>query len=512
MSEAVYKILVDWNGDGDFVDANEDITDDVMSLEMNRGRDYASQLTGRSTAGSMTATLENSSGKYNSFNTSSAIFGSILPGRAVQVRTDGGQFPYTFPHFFGSTLWTGFLDKIEPQPSLHNAHRAILRATGPLAKISQKKIDVAMTTDILTSDAVDDVLDAAGWPAGDREIATGLTTMKRWWANGKAITALREIEQSENGFVWETNDGNIAYNDRQFRMTNAKSLTSQATYSDAGNTAYSTIEQADPIREIFNIVDSGVQTYTVGSLAVLWTLSESGASSPLIEAGATRTWVGSYPNASSAVNAASVNAWTTLVENTDYEANSAADGSAVDKSSVLTVTLTKYATSITIQILNNDAAGVYLTKLQARGTPVIAADIARVVTEDATSKALYGERVYPISGAFIPTTDEAEDYNNFVLAIYKDPTPVLKVTISGNRDDAHMMEVLTRDISDRVTVVATGNSGLGINEAFFVETIKHRVDSHMNHWTTFNLAPVGSFAGFWVVGYSVGGTDMMLAY
>jgi hypothetical protein len=125
---------------------------------------------------------------------------------------------------------------------------------------------------------------------------------------------------------------------------------------------------------------------------------------------------------------------------------------------------------------------------------------------------LYGERVYPISGAFIPTTDEAEDYNNFVLAIYKDPTPVLKVTISGNRDDAHMMEVLTRDISDRVTVVATGNSGLGINEAFFVETIKHRVDSHMNHWTTFNLAPVGSFAGFWVVGYSVGGTDMMLAY
>ena len=34
-----YQVQVDWNNDGDFDDANEDISDDVKSIHYSRGKD-----------------------------------------------------------------------------------------------------------------------------------------------------------------------------------------------------------------------------------------------------------------------------------------------------------------------------------------------------------------------------------------------------------------------------------------------------------------------------------------
>ena len=81
-----YALLVDWNDDGDFTDSNDDITSDVLSVSWERGRDYASQLQGRSKAGKLTATLINTGGKYSPSNTSSALTGTILPGRSIQLQ------------------------------------------------------------------------------------------------------------------------------------------------------------------------------------------------------------------------------------------------------------------------------------------------------------------------------------------------------------------------------------------------------------------------------------------
>ena len=78
-----YALEVDWSGNGSFEVDTEDITSDTLNVECRRGRDYASQLTGRSSAGRLVAQLRNEDGKYSSFNSSSPIYGSILPGRRV---------------------------------------------------------------------------------------------------------------------------------------------------------------------------------------------------------------------------------------------------------------------------------------------------------------------------------------------------------------------------------------------------------------------------------------------
>ena len=105
MTVATYVCEVDWDNDGNFADAGEDITADCLSIETRRGRDYASQLTGRATAGKLVATLDNQSGDYSPFNTSSPLTGLLLPRRKVRLRV-------TSPAAL--TLWTGFLDRIEP--------------------------------------------------------------------------------------------------------------------------------------------------------------------------------------------------------------------------------------------------------------------------------------------------------------------------------------------------------------------------------------------------------------
>ena len=75
-----------------------------------------------------------------------------------------------------------------------------------------------------------------------------------------------------------------------------------------------------------------------------------------------------------------------------------------------------------------------------------------------------------------------------------------------------MDEVCSREIGDRITVVADNDTGLGINEDFFIEAEKHHVDRNRHHTVTWKLSPATAFSGMWVLGVSRLGTETRLAY
>ena len=136
-----YAILVDWNNDGDFSDTHDDITGDTLSMSWSRGRDYASALEGKSVAGKLSATLVNTNGKYSPSNTSSALTGSILPGRSVKVTAGDSTFPQTFPITFSDTVrWQGKLDRILPAPSTQGVKTCALTAFGNLGYLNQFEV------------------------------------------------------------------------------------------------------------------------------------------------------------------------------------------------------------------------------------------------------------------------------------------------------------------------------------------------------------------------------------
>jgi hypothetical protein len=510
MVVATYKLQVDWNNDGDWGDTGEEIDmGRVRGITCSFGRDRASQLTGKSKSGSLRATLDNRSGDYNQFNSDSPIYGNILPGRPVRLLgTSATQSD--------QAIWQGYLLRITPQVFLGGDATAILEATGPLGQINLDQIEVAMVTSQRTDQVVDDILDAAGWAAGSsyRTLDSGKTTISRYWkSQSYAIPALQEIESTEGGFVRESKSGQIVFDNRHHRLAGV-GLTSQATYSDASGAArvYSGLIMDDPLPHIFNIFQTDVQTYTTASVAVLWTLSETGASSPSIAPGVARTYIARYPTTASANNARGVALWTTTAVTTDMLANTAADGSGSNVSASIGIAVSKSSETMEITLTNNTSATAYITKLQARGTAITADDPASIKQEDATSQTGFGKRTWPSKTKFIPDTGEALDWADFNLSIYKDPTAVLQLSYFANRDTNAINEMLDRDISERVTVEAENNADLSIDRDFFIEAVNHQISANRLHKVTYLLSDAVQFSDFWVLNTSALGTSTRLAY
>lgn len=86
------NIVVEWDfdNDGDFSEAVEDITSYVLSLETFTGRDWPSNLTGKAGPGKLRMTLLNQDNRFSYFNASSPLNQapfSLKTGRKVRVRT-----------------------------------------------------------------------------------------------------------------------------------------------------------------------------------------------------------------------------------------------------------------------------------------------------------------------------------------------------------------------------------------------------------------------------------------
>ena len=203
---------------------------------------------------------------------------------------------------------------------------------------------------------------------------------------------------------------------------------------------------------------------------------------------------------------------TTPASSTDYTANTASDGSGTNLTSSMTVTNSKIAERMIITIVNSHASSsAYLTKLQARGTAVTQKQ-QTVRSIDTASQAKYGERKFVAETQFIPNTTEAQRWCEFQLAIYSSPVNILKMGIVAGASASMIYEVLTLDISDRITITANNESELGVNEDFFIESERHSVRGG-NHTVTYALSPAsGGYSQFWVLAVSKLGQNTVPAY
>ena len=220
----------------------------------------------------------------------------------------------------------------------------------------------------------------------------------------------------------------------------------------------------------------GEGTVLAAAPVVLWTFPETAAASPSLSAGEAKIFT--------AISSSGVDSWSNLTATTDYTANDASDGSGTDRTSSITIALVKKSQSMKITVTNGHTGSVYLTKLQAQGNAMVSKDKVSIGAEDSASQSTYGKRTFPHPGAFMPDSQEIQNWADFHLAVWKDPVPLLKMTIAGNRSTAALTDIYTRDLSDLVTVEADNNAGLGIDTLFFVESMEHRIDSMLQHRAT----------------------------
>jgi hypothetical protein len=120
---STYRVQIDWDGDGDFSAATEDVTDDVKSISFSRGIDPER---GTAITGTCQIRLHNAAGTYTP-----SLHATVTPGRLMQVSTTAGG---TY------TLFTGYLEEItpHPHPSTQDCYISAVDGMDYLARITAK--------------------------------------------------------------------------------------------------------------------------------------------------------------------------------------------------------------------------------------------------------------------------------------------------------------------------------------------------------------------------------------
>lgn len=227
----------------------------------------------------------------------------------------------------------------------------------------------------------------------------------------------------------------------------------------------------------------------------------------------------SYPNPTSETNAWGVASWTTMSATADYQWSDSPTDTANRLDTQVAVTESTFSKSRKITFENTGTVTIYLKHMQARGQAILRGESVTVSSTDATSQTIYGLRRFPRPDAaqWVPDANEADNWTKYNVAIFKDPRPVVSVSFNPLKSTAIQNEVFTRDIDERVNVIATGTNisgaNFGLNEDFYVEAIRHRVRmAGYQHSVSFDLSAAAGFSDFWVLGSSTLGSNTRLNY
>lgn len=493
-----FRLEVDWDDDG-FLSPYADISPDVIGpVSTQRGRDYASQLTGRSVAGALSCTLRNGDGRYSSFNAASPLYGVVRPGLKVRAWATA---PLT------AVLWTGQLDSILPRAAAGGEATASLQAAGAFKALGDQArlCKVPAQVDVLTGDVVDAVLDSADWPAAARNLEQGVVPVRFYTppAGMIALEALQAMEEAELGFAYEGLDFDVVYEGRYHRLLNRG--VSQASLSDdvASGYPYMQVEQEDTVRNIYNRAAATVTPHEVQPSAVLWSVDRT--DSPYyLGPGDVLTLEAQY-------SGGFVSAWGAI--------------SVTSSGATPTVAVVETAaTSLKFSLTNPSASlGAELSLVEVSGVAYAEQQSGEIEAIDAASQAKYGPRSYQLASPWHINAAYALAACQYFVSQAKDPQPVITLSIPAGADANIAEKAETLALSDRITLEANGGlTQLGINQDFFIESIEHSFGGAGEFWQTrFTLSPadvggaVGTAGGYWLLGdavYGVLDTTTRLAF
>lgn len=473
------SLFIDFNNNGDYAAAYDDVSARVRrapGITCSRGRDQVRQLAPPA-AGALNADLDNQSRDYSTSNAGSPLAGLLYPGHAVQLRAGIGSlvgyeaavgYESATPYnglALETALWTGILDDL-PQHPERDSRSVSIPCLGTLSRLrsssgSNIRISTALYQSIRTDQALGYLLDAVGWPAADRVLDTGKTTLNWWWLqDADPFAAMVEILASEGAgaAIYEDTLGRIVFESRHYRLLTARCTTAQATIRDTGaEPLHSAPFAINPgLKDVVNVCTVEVKTRSAKTLAAVWSL------------GSTLTLA---PNELRRVIATSNDPFTAAVAPvlaTDY---------TVTAGSLVSVTLDRTSGASCTITLTAGASGATVTGLQLRAQAVTVDNTVQVTNniDTTTSQARYGKRTYPLAARAEIELNVAQDFANAVVGYYQEPRTSLSVTVRGGATE-RLTQCLSREVSDRIHIVEAQS---GFDNDVFIEQIALATDGSL---------------------------------
>lgn len=374
-----------------------------------------------------------------------------------------------------TTLFRGHLDEFNVYPA-RGERKVQISGLDALAKLNEARANTDLYPAIRTGDAIGAVLDSIGWPAPDRDIDTGATTL-RWWVayDEDAFVAIQSIVDAEGSPALLTIDGDnkVVFRDRHHRLIRTASTTPQATFRDTGSEP----KFSAPLlydhgwRDVVNDV-----AFNVDERQPEPTLSDIWSSDQIYSLGASASTTVAFETEDPFYELI------TPVSDTDY---------TVQSGGVSSITLSRTKGRQCTVTITATGSGLVLSGLRVRGYSVTVARTMRASASDSTSITAYGRKQGP-DNVGDASYEDAKSIASLLVASRKDRLPIVTFDLVGS-NSTRLTECFNRDLSDRVTVV---DAETGLNDAFFVEQMSHAVtEAGLLHTTTFGCEKVPSGSG-----------------
>jgi hypothetical protein len=186
-----------------------DVSNRVNRIETNRGR---TALSDQFQTGSMTLRIIDQNGDFNPQNVSGPYYNLLTPMKKVQITATYGATTYPIFSGFITSYVTTYPDESEADLAMTTIQAVDAFRLAQLAQISTV---TGATAGQLSGTRVNKILDEIDWPASQRDIDAGLTTLQADpGTNRTALQALFIASESEYGAIYVDADNNFVFQDR----------------------------------------------------------------------------------------------------------------------------------------------------------------------------------------------------------------------------------------------------------------------------------------------------------
>ena len=202
--------VLDTNVLADSVAVIVDVSNQINRIETNRGR---TALSDQFQTGSLTLRIVDQNGDFNPQNPASPYFTLLTPMKKVQITaTYSGT---TYPIFSG--FITSYVTTYPDDSGFDELAITTIQAVDAfrLAQLAQISTVTGASAGDLSGTRINQILDEIDWPASQRDIDAGLTTLQADpGTNRTALQALQIATESEYGAIYVDADNNFVFQDR----------------------------------------------------------------------------------------------------------------------------------------------------------------------------------------------------------------------------------------------------------------------------------------------------------
>jgi len=186
-----------------------DVSNQVNRIETNRGR---TALSDQFQTGSLTLRIVDQNGDFNPQNVTGPYYNLLTPMKKVQITAT--YLSVTYPIFSG--FITSYVTTY-PSESGEDVAITTIQAVDAfrLAQVAQISTVTGATAGDLSGTRINQILDQISWPASQRDVDAGLTTLQTDpGTNRTALQALFTASDSEYGAIYVDADNNFIFQDR----------------------------------------------------------------------------------------------------------------------------------------------------------------------------------------------------------------------------------------------------------------------------------------------------------